>query len=484
MLKISDIQITAVPDYGISLDNRQFSGLVGELKKLFHDRVEVIDNDMQPLEKCRGRLLVVFGKAAMLTGVIRNKPVLYVDPEYVKDGEWAELFATDRKKAIAYYRAHTSGERPLAYVLPDGTFIKERLREPWRYGIFTTWDSYTHNHVEFEDRYPRNSLLDISLDGSPEGLARYIKDFADKKTREPLKEIEKSLFEFPRRDIDDDVICRFEHPIATSLGYVEDVEIDRSLEAALSGETVKVRCAETGLCAFGEFACRQDLEALSDAIAAERKRLLGEGIAPCARPHILLIPDYSESAQSAGVVELQRQLQLHCGETAVYYAGDSLEKSRLGVERVCKRQKFDLILTIGSGCLLATRVNNAHRLFINPEWAAWEEMKCRLSEDTERLEKRGMPGESVMPLHSHYHLNDTEIAEARRIAERSNIKHGNNLTMGWFTVLGTGNNLPEEHMKRFTSAAFPPRISVDDEDGVAMLCRHIKNLFLSMEEEK
>lgn len=94
-----------------------------------------------------------------------------------------------------------------------------------------------------------------------------------------------------------------------------------------------------------------------------------------------------------------------------------------------------------------------------------------------------MPGESVMPLHSHFHLNETEIAEARRMAERSNIKHGNNLTMGWFTVLDPDLGLPEEHMKRFDSAGFPPRISTDDEDGVAELCRQIHNLFLSMEED-
>lgn len=484
-MKPSEIQITIVPDYGIGIDNPQFAGVVGELNKLFHKRVEIIDNLKQPIEKFRGRLLVVFGRSAMLTGDIRRvKPVLYVDPEYVNDGEWAEQFATDREKAIAYYRAHTSGDEPLAYVLPDGTFINDKFREPRRYGIFTTWDSYTKNHKEFEHRYPRHAMLDTSLDGDCEALARYIKDYADKKTRDPLKEIEKSLFEFPRRDINDDVICRFEHPVATSLGHAEGVEIERSPEAVLSGETVKVRCVETGLCAFNEFACRQDLEALSKAIAATRKTLLEEGVAPFARPHILIIPDYSSSAQSAAVTELQRQLQLHCGETAVYYAGDSLEKSRLGVERVCKSQKFDLVITIGSGCLLATRVTDAHRIFIDPEWAAWEEMKHRLGEDAERTQQRGAPGESVMPLHSHYRLNEAEIAEARRMAERSNIKSGDCLTMGWFTVSGTDIGLPEEHMKRFTSAAFPPRISVDDEDGVAMLCRHIRNLFLSMEEEK
>ncbi|MBD5283388.1 MAG: hypothetical protein HDS31_02100 [Bacteroides sp.] len=185
------------------------------------------------------------------------------------------------------------------------------------------------------------------------------------------------------------------------------------------------------------------------------------------------MPDYFTPYNSPNVKELYDGLKHQGYYVAVYVAGNNLEKSRQGLERRCKVKPFDMIITMETGCLLATRVTNCPRIFVNPDWSAWEWMKLRLGEDKQRMECRGI--DKSGPFFSYY-LNREEIAMARQIAERANIRRGDKSIYGWFTVDVVESHLPEEHLKRFNTCAYIPDLRLDTEEGIYILSQQINNL--------
>lgn len=167
------------------------------------------------------------------------------------------------------------------------------------------------------------------------------------------------------------------------------------------------------------------------------------------RKHILLVPDYFTSAEDFANEELRKRLQLYCGDTAVFYAEDEIEKAREEVEETCKKSlRLDLLVTIGSGCLLATGITSLPRLFIDPNWLAGE---------------------------AH------EIDAAIRMAAPSNIKTGDRPALGWITEIGSITCNPCEHVKRFGTVYYPEGIELDSDEGLDKICQEINNLLSSLE---
>ena len=106
-------------------------------------------------------------------------------------------------------------------------------------------------------------------------------------------------------------------------------------------------------------------------ILPKNVQLSAEGASP-RRKYILLVPDYFTSAESVANEELRKRLQLYCGDTAVFYAEDEIDKARKEVEDACKNLRIELLVTIGSGCLLVAGITSITRLFIDPDWLAGE----------------------------------------------------------------------------------------------------------------
>ena len=74
-----------------------------------------------------------------------------------------------------------------------------------------------------------------------------------------------------------------------------------------------------------------------------------------------------------------------------------------------------------------------------------------------------------------YYLNREEIAMARQMAERSNIRRGDKPNW-WFTVDAVESHLPEEHLKRFNTGTYIPGVRLDTEEGIDVLATQINNI--------
>ena len=215
-------------------------------------------------------------------------------------------------------------------------------------------------------------------------------------------------------------------------------------------------------------------------ILPENVHLSEEGRPP-RRKHILLVPDYFTSAESVANEELRKRLQLFCGDTAVFYAEDEIDKAREEVEKACIDLRIDLLVTIGSGCLLAAGISNLPRIFIDPNWLAGKALGYDLGEDENRFESRAMPGDTIsIPMHYDYKVNAGEVDAVLRMAVPDNIKKGDRLALGWFTEKGRITCNSDEHIKRFGTAYYPEGIELDSEEGLDKLCQEINNLLSSL----
>lgn len=190
---------------------------------------------------------------------------------------------------------------------------------------------------------------------------------------------------------------------------------------------------------------------------------------------VLIVPDYFTPYNAPAVVELRDRLRQLGHYVAVYVHGKSLEKSRTGIEHRCKQKPFDLVVALETGCLVTSRITNCPRILVNPDWQAWEWMKHQLGENRRlRLYRGG--NEHSGPFWS-YDLDAWEVAEARRMAERSYIRRGKHCVYGWFSecaVDGTG--LTDEHIKRFNSCTYIPGMRLDTDAGIAVLAKQIDKI--------
>lgn len=190
---------------------------------------------------------------------------------------------------------------------------------------------------------------------------------------------------------------------------------------------------------------------------------------------VLIVPDYFTPYNSPAVVELRDRLRQLGHYVAVYVHGQSFEKSRTGIECRCKQKPFDIVVALETGCLVTSRITNCTRIFVNPDWQAWEWMKHQLG-DNRRLRLTRGGNEHSGPFWS-YDLDAWEVAEARRMAERSYIRRGEHCVFGWFSecaVDGTG--MADEHIKRFNSCTYIPGMRLDTDTGIAVLAKQIDKI--------
>ena len=117
---------------------------------------------------------------------------------------------------------------------------------------------------------------------------------------------------------------------------------------------------------------------------------------------------------------------------------------------------------------------------VDPDWVAWEWMKLRLGEDRKRLECRGLNNSG--PFYEYY-LDSEEVAMARQMAERANIRRGDKPVYGWFTVDAVESHLPEEHLKRFNTSTYIPDLRLDTEEGISVLAAQIDNILTENDNE-
>ncbi|MDE7442201.1 MAG: hypothetical protein K2M69_08560 [Muribaculaceae bacterium] len=411
--------------------------------------------------------IIVFGKSAMLAGGLGQKNILFINPEYDSEWPWKKLYYADQKLAGQYHRDKHEYERQfMETVLWEGT----ECTRPWcysrRYGLIANKDYIG----EFWNRYPCMAEVNRDLDGNTEGLARFICEFADDELTFPLEEVYEAIKNLPGSDIPSlNKICDFIEPVKFSNITVPGIRFGTPMANGQSCFKLKVAGLDYTL-PLESIHVRNDLNALRDAII-----LAGESLKKVEPEHkrILIVPDYFTPYNSPNVKELYDGLKHRGYYVAVYVAGNTLEKSRQGLERRCKVKPFDLIVTLETGCLLATRGNNCTRIFVNPDWSAWEWMKLRLGEDKKPMQCRGIDNSG--PFFSYY-LNPEEIGMARQMAERANIRRGDKPIYGWFTVDAVESHLPEEHLKRFNTCAYIPDLRLDTEEGIDILATQINNI--------
>ncbi|MDE6177308.1 MAG: hypothetical protein K2F71_07190 [Paramuribaculum sp.] len=351
----------------------------------------------------------------------------------------------------------------------------ERTR-PWkysrRYGLITNEDYLG----EFRDRYPRMAEVNRNLDGDTAALANFICEFADDELPFPLEEVYEAIGNLPGRNIHIlNEICNFIEPV--KLGNITALGLRFGAPMSNGQSCYKLKVAELDYTLpLERINNRRELNMLRDAIIRAGER--GNKDEP-AQKRILIVPDYFTPYNSPNVKELYDCLKRMGYYVAVYVHGNNLEKSRQGLERRCKVKPFDLIVTLETGCLLTTRVTNCPRIMVNPDWSAWEWMKLRLGDDKKRLGCRGIDNSG--PFYTYY-LNSEEIAMARQMAERANIRRGDTPVYGWFTAEAVESHLPEEHLKRFNTSAYIPDLRLDTEEGICILAQQINNL-LTVDDE-
>ena len=412
--------------------------------------------------------VVVFGKSAMLAGGLGERNVLFINAEYDWEWPWKKQFYADERLAYQYHRDMADYDRDqMTTVTWSGTEIKRTKRNARRYGVFTR----TAGYAEFWNRYPRMAEMAEELEGDTKAMADFICRFTDCDLTNPLEEVYSALYGFPRSNEHDfEWICRFSEPLDISGSKILGIQFGTPMSNGQSLYKLKVEGIKYPI-PLERFDTRREYNLLRDAILNTRKKLKEF---ERRQPRILIVPDYFTPFDVSYVKELYRMLSDMDYHVAVLMPDSSLEKSRQALERRCKSKPFDLIVTIETGCLLAARVTNCQRIFVNPDWTAWEWMKRSLGESRQKYETRGA-GKSG-PVYT-YLLNAEEIGMAREMAERSNIRRGKYPAAGWFTEDAVDSHLTTEHLKRLNTSTFIPSLRLDTEKGIAVLADQIHNIF-------
>lgn len=412
--------------------------------------------------------VVVFGKSAMLAGGLGERNVLFINAEYDWEWPWKKQYYADERLAYQYHRDMDDYDRDqMTTVTWSGTEIKRTKRNARRYGVFTRPAGYS----EFWDRYPRMAEMAEQLEGDTKGLADFICRFTDGDITIPLEEVYSALSRFPRgNEPDYKWICRFSEPVKIGGSTILGIQFGSPMANGQSCYKLKVEGIKYPI-PLERFDTRREYNLLRDAILNTREKLKEF---EKRQRRILIVPDYFTPFDVPYVKELYRMLTDMDYQVAVLMPDSSLAKARQALERRCKSKPFDLIVTIDTGCLLAARVTNCQRIFVNPDWTAWEWMTRSLGENRQKYETRGA-GKSG-PVYT-YLLNAEEIGMAREMAERSNIRRGKYPAAGWFTEDAVDSHLTTEHLKRLNTSTFIPSLRLDTDKGIAVLADQIHNIF-------
>ena len=169
---------------------------------------------------------------------------------------------------------------------------------------------------------------------------------------------------------------------------------------------------------------------------------------------ILIVPDYFTPYDSA------KQLCSHLTEMGydakVFSHLESLYMSQRELERRCRIKRLDLLVTLQTGCLLAGRVTECPRVFVNPDWTVGDRMEEQLSENC--------------------HVNRDEIEMAQEMADPAFIERGNKPAYGWLSLSEVGIEGAEEHLKRFNTATYIRDFELSSTLGMNVLTQQINNL--------
>lgn len=392
-------------------------------------------------------VLVMFGKSAMLVKDIPSRrKVLYINPEFSAEEPWRQQYIANKKSLDEYYDKYSSEKlhtyRQIPYIIGKGTEVFTKRKKQMYLGIITN----SNNAGEFGRRYPDWVMVDKTLEGNAERLAKTIYDFAKEELRFPRTEIDDNVYHFPWKwysDITGRDLCRFSTPLLLSEYPVYGFTVNEILSDGSSG--LKLRVGEENIEIPSEnIINRQDLEQLSDAIATLRKEL-PPSLPPQKR--ILVVHDYSTD-NTNHIDEFCLTLRKYGYYVAKFIHGIPSEKERRSLERCCRRYPWDMIVTFRGACLLATGVANTHRLFINPEWAVW----TRLSS-----------------------LDKQALAAVRKMGETICIKTADNImATSWFTSNNIESEIVTQHQKYFHSTTYVPT-EPGVEKGMAKLAKMVHN---------
>ena len=388
--------------------------------------------------------IVVFGKSAMLAGGVRNIPVLFVDPEYDKEWPWRKRYYVDRKETDSFYQSFIDKINApfLPEVLSNGYEVEYRRKQPQRFCLLTEGN----DENEFSKLYPRLAMSDPELQ-DPRQLAKAILEFTRQKMEMPMLDIYELLKVPARNNTSKPLVFNFPHPVKIDGKNAIAIEMEGFSPYRMPGEVVILEG-----CAYN-----RSLEDVHDRKALlELREAMAEAVKTMPqRKRILIVPDCLTPEDSPIAPMLRDYLQKEDDYYVAMFEGNtSLKDSRRGLEQCCRKRQFDLIVTLETGCLLAARVINAPRIFVNPDWTVWKEMK-ECGYEREKWETARIMG---MKAHIRY--------------------DGPHWAMGWFTPDQIDSEAPREHMDRFFSATYPPRIGLTNEDGIRRLAREIHKMLL------
>lgn len=424
--------------------------------------------------------IVVFGRSAMFADGVGKTDVLFINPVYDSEWPWKKQYYAGRKAAEEYNDATLHFHERIETAYSFGTVGYGRFPQPSRYGIFTSDEAY-RDDWDFKERYQRLSMVNPAIHDNIDAMAALICSFDAREMDIPLLDIDRLTVDCPRQQLmRHPEYCRFAEPVhvagisVTAYGF----EFRTPMGDGLSGLRVMIdgRDETVPIEAFTHYS---NLAALRDAIARAREesKEVEESVS-----RIMIVPDYFTPHDNAAVLELRQKLEEKGYRVTVFCAGNTLEKSRQGLERICKRRHYDLILTIETGCLLTTRISKSHRIYVNPDWATWEWMELHLGEEKELIEHRG---DQEGPMFS-YRIDHDEIDMARDMAQRYNIRKGDRMTLGWFTedIVETGEDsrISQEHMKRFNSCFYIPHLRLDTEEGLQILANETDKMLKTNED--
>lgn len=424
--------------------------------------------------------IVVFGRSAMLADGIGKTDVLFIDPVYDSEWPWKKQYYAGRKAAEQYDDDRYLPYERIETAYSFGTVGYGRFPQPSRYGIFTT-DEAARNDWDFNERYERLWMVNPDIHDNLSAMSDLICSFDARELDIPLLDIDRLILELPPHQLfREPEFCRFVEPVHLANVTAIAVGLKRRTPAGkgLSGLRVMIEGSEDTI-PIEAFTHYSNLAAIHEAMlrAHEAAKEQEKNV-----KRIMIVPDYFTPHDSPAVLELHRELQEKGYHVTVFCTGNTLEKSRQGLERICKRRRYDLILTIGTGCLLAARLSGRHRVYVNPDWTAWEWMELHLGEEKLLLEHRG---DHEGPVFS-YRIDRDEIDMARDMGQRYNIKKGDGLSLGWFTEdtveTGEDSRLAQEHMKRFNSCFYIPHLRLDTDEGIRILANETDKILKTYED--
>lgn len=194
----------------------------------------------------------------------------------------------------------------------------------------------------------------------------------------------------------------------------------------------------------------------------------------------MIVPDYFEPIDTPKIKELCNRLEGKNFQVSVFASGDTLKESRDELEHRCAATPFDIVVAFGTGCLLTGRITNSIRVYVDPDWTAWEWMKKELDNE-DVTDEDGRIGKTD-PYFA-YQPDKDEVEMARQMAEPSYIRKGDKPVYGWFTEENPETHLLPEHLRRFDTGNLVPGFNLDTDRGISILTFRLQAIVIIENED-